>query len=172
MTDTLFPRSISYINKSNVEKIVAFRDVSYKRWADAVASYQNGRYLAAVYLAGYSLECILKYTILESKFPRRKNFSFTQVTEELNDDLKAFKEAHRLDLLIDTGNHHKIFQRPTNKESYVNVLTRWKSEWRYSEEEISPAQAKYFLNLVREFVQRLIENTNGRLMIRSLQPFE
>lgn len=161
---TQFP-SIPFIDKKVGEPITSFLNISYERWNDAIVCYRTGNYLAAVYLAGYSVECILKYIILQYKFPH-----LDQVV--LNDIAKADMKkvaSHYLDSLLDIGNRESIFKVPT-KIDYPDII-KWSSEWRYSYYQLDKNSAEYFLKSVISLIRALKDNiSNNSIRIRELSP--
>lgn len=63
----MFPK-IPYMNMYIPSDIGLYRNAGYDRWDDAIACYSQEKYLAATYLAGYSIECLLKYVLLKNRF--------------------------------------------------------------------------------------------------------
>lgn len=65
--------NVEYISMNCIRDITDYYICGHDRWANAMNCYVNGDYLAAVYLGGYSAECLLKYVILDSQYSSRKN---------------------------------------------------------------------------------------------------
>lgn len=169
MSATVFPM-ISYIHKNEPAMIATFKNVSYDRWDDAVACYQKERYLAAVYLAGYCIECLLKYVILEERFSDRSPLI---LKEYANPPLKPLG-THYISRLIEICNGGKdglqSFKAPTSSD--LAELEQWSEQWRYSCTVLPKDAADLFLHTVRRIVEQIKDNmTNNRIRLRTLKPF-
>lgn len=60
--------TVTYIQKDDIRDLRAYHMVSHDRWQNAVNCFYHADYLASLYLAGYSVECILKYVIIKKLF--------------------------------------------------------------------------------------------------------
>lgn len=117
------------------------------RWEDAEFLFEAGRALAAVYLAGYSIECMLKALI------------FSQVPEhEQPGVLKSFRgaRAHDFDWLrnvyIERGGPRFP---PAVVEAFSNVLV-WGVELRYQPGTLDDDEATKFFTaaqIIRDWAE-------------------
>ncbi|MEX2175766.1 MAG: hypothetical protein WD872_15490 [Pirellulaceae bacterium] len=121
---------------------------SIHRLADAKALAAAGRWRGAMYLAGYSVECLLKKKLLE-KFRCRTLF-------DLQDELHS-RVTLALDATIFTHHLESLFalagglQRVReNRESWdqFRIVNEWVPAWRYSPDMSNVEDADEFLSAV------------------------
>lgn len=127
------------------------------RMDDAQALFAADRYRGAMYMAGYSAECLLK-TKLMRKFNCRH-------LRELEDELQnkgilatdATVFTHQLELLLRLTN---AIDRLRQNEEYwkcFNLANRWIPAWRYTADLSNRQDAEDFLGAI-EKVSHWIEN--------------
>lgn len=161
-----FP-TIPYIDKKKEASIESFLNISYDRWNDAVVCYKKGNYIAAVYLAGYSVECLLKYIILKCKYSDTDPVILNDIARG---DMKKVA-SHYLDALLDIGNRELLFKVPT-KNDYPEII-QWTSEWRYSHFRLDEECAEYFLDQIICLISSIKANiSNGNIRIREFSSFK
>lgn len=162
---------VSYIMKNQVADINYFYHVSYNRWNNAVNCFKNGDYFSAVYLAGYSVECILKYAIWESLYPNgaiaKGKVSITDLENE--DSRYKVLWTHQLPRIIEFGNSKNVFKAPVKSD--FSELMKWTSEWRYAKVHniTDRDMAKEFLDDIVELSQQLKDNTPRHTKIKVFQ---
>jgi HEPN domain-containing protein len=120
------------------------------RMDDARALLNATRWRGAMYIAGYSLECVLK-TKLMHKFNCRH-------LRELEDELQAkgilpaasTVFTHQLELLLRLTN--AIDRLRQNKEQWqrFNMVNRWVPAWRYAADLSNSEDAKDFVEAVEK----------------------
>ena len=160
--------NVIYIEKNCIRDFKDFYRVSQNQWKSAVTSYSSGDYLTAVYLAGYSVECLLKYVILESLYIgeliAQCSFSIGQLirTDRFFEPLSK----HKLNKLLEIGNQKNVFKVP--KESDFVEIMSWTSEWRYAtQHNLTDKTALEFLQSVENFTVQLKNELEGKLRIKN-----
>ena len=163
---------IKYICMNQISDIHAYHQVSHARWDDAIACYRNKNYFGAIYLAGYSAECMLKYAILQTLYAGKNDINLKELASQ--DKKFVPLKDHKLGKLIDLGNDNftelfnkSIFDVP-KRYDFLDVI-EWTSEWRYSTDSVLEMHAESFLNSVRELIKQLKDNTDRKLNIKELK---
>jgi len=128
--------------KLSRERVIAaevLREVGAARITDAEALFKSGRYAAAVYLAGYAVECHLKTAICHTlHWP----------------ELLGMFKVHDLDgLMTYSGFDDQLRTEPAIKASFGKILAIWEVEGnnslRYRKQEtVDEATARLFLKCV------------------------
>ena len=127
------------------------------RLEDARVLLKADRWRGAMYMAGYSVECLLK-TRLMRMFGCRH-------LQELDDELQgkgilpgqATVFTHQLESLLRlTGASERLRQNEANWRFFTRV-NRWVPAWRYTADPSNPVDANDFLDAV-EKVSHWIEN--------------
>jgi HEPN domain-containing protein len=127
------------------------------RMVDAQVLLNAGRWRGAMYMAGYSVECLLK-TRLMRMFDCRH-------LQELDDELQgkgilpvqATVFTHQLESLLRlTGASERLRQNEAHWRLF-NKVNRWIPAWRYTADPSNPDDANDFLEAV-EKVSLWIEN--------------
>src|SRR2546428_385041 len=112
-----------------------FKEVARSRRADAAVLLEHRRYAGAVYLAGYAVECLLKWAVTA-----RRNLIY----------LPAELEVHDWDTLLgEAGIEPTLHSEPTLSAIYSELVERWAPELRYLAKEPKAKDA-----------QRLCQNMN------------
>ncbi len=120
-----------------------FRDVAQVRMGDAVSLRENGRHLGAIYLAGYAIECHLK-------------FAYCQRKGEVY--LPAHLEVHDWDKLVDAaGLLPDIRRQPTMDAIYSASADTWGPSLRYRTVKYSAGEANRLYNELSELYDFLRE---------------
>lgn len=127
-----------------------FYRASLQRFEDAEFLFDVERTTAAVYLAGYSVECILKALI------------FTTVPRSQESEILAMfrgRRAHDYDWLLRLYRQRGGADLPPNFIPHFARVNTWTTDMRYSPGIIALRDAKAFLDSSVE----LINWANGRL---------
>ena len=94
-----------------------FRAVARVRLEDAAVLLEQKRYAGAIYLAGYAVECLLKWAIT-----RRRECVY----------LASEFETHNLDtLLLEAGLAANLYQGSVLGDSFAALADSWGPELRY-----------------------------------------
>lgn len=160
--------SIRYIEKNCIRNARDYYNVSHDRWKNAISSYSAGDLFAAIYLAGYSVECILKYVILatldEALLQGQSTISIKQLMR--HDSCYGVLKTHDISGLMELGNQTNIFKVP--KESDFLELIKWTAEWRYCiSNNVDAQNAINFLKSVELLSQQLVMELDGKLRLRA-----
>jgi HEPN domain-containing protein len=120
------------------------------RMDDARALFNSVRWRGAMYLAGYSIECLLK-TKLMRKFECRH---LRELEEELRDRgilaVRGTVFTHQLELLLRlTGATDRLRQNAGHWQHF-NLVNRWIPAWRYTADLSNSDDAKDFLDAVEK----------------------
>ena len=95
----------------------AFRDVGRWRWEDATTLLDEGRFNGAIYLAGYAIECHLKFAVC-----KRKGLTY----------LPAEFEVHDWDNLVDAaGLENDVKSEVKIATIYSTLADAWGPALRY-----------------------------------------
>jgi len=141
--------------------------VSYDRWDNAVNCFKNKDFFVSLYLAGYSVECILKYVILETLFAEevtKPNGLNLVKTAPRSSDYYPL-QTHDLAGLMHLGNQRNVFVLP--KESDFKEVIKWSSEWRYAtEHNINNRIAEDFLLSLVDISKQLKSSLQGKIKIK------
>ena len=130
---------------------ISEQEGAYKhRLVDAFALKKQRRWRGAIYLAGYSVECLLKWKLmkifkcrhldeLQSKLRDRKVLKSDEgvYTHDLQKLLRLSDENSRLSQNLDCW---KAF----------SLVNRWTPEWRYTADESNESDADYFFKAVEK----------------------
>jgi hypothetical protein len=127
---------------------------SRRRSEDAEALHQSQRWLGAVYIGGYTIECSLKALICYQE--RKENFKDTSVFESMKG-----ASLHNLTLLSShvPSLHRTIKLDRTNRyrEAWKTITSMWKNdELRYSDRQGKQADSEKFLKSIRVWHQELL----------------
>jgi hypothetical protein len=127
-----------------------FYQSAYQRLEDAQYLLAARRTTGAVYLAGYTVECILKALTL-SAVPRGRRAAV----------LKSFRgvKAHDFDWLKASYSRCGGTPPPAEIHREFAVVDRWTTVLRYQAGSVPMTPAKRFLGAV----ERILEWANGRL---------
>ena len=113
-----------------------YRDVARLRMGDAASLRADGRHNGAIYLAGYAIECHLK-------------FAFCHRKAELY--LPARLEVHDWDKLVDAaGLLPDIKQQATMEAIYSAMVEKWAPSLRYRTGNYSASEANRLYNEMSE----------------------
>jgi hypothetical protein len=121
-----------------------FYRAAKQRFDDALLLIEFKRTTAAVYLAGYSVECMLKALIL-SIVPRNRE----------NEILNQFRgvQAHDYDWLIRLYRRNGGAQIPVGLIPNFTRVNTWSTHIRYSPETLEGRRAKAFVDAANEINQ-------------------
>jgi hypothetical protein len=120
-----------------------YREVAQLRMGDAGSLLANARYNGAIYMAGYAIECHLK-------------FAFCQRKGELY--LPAHLETHDWDKLVAaSGLLPDIKQQPKMDAIYSALVDKWGPSLRYRTGKYSASEANRLYNELDELYSFLRE---------------
>ncbi len=127
------------------------------RMDDAQALLNANRWRGAMYMAGYSIECLLKTKLM-------RIFNCRNL-RELEDELQgkrilaaqATVFTHQLELLLRLTNAIDRLRQNEEHWRLFNMVNRWVPAWRYTADQANADDAKDFLEAI-EKVSRWIEN--------------
>lgn len=128
------------------------------RMDDARALFNAVRWRGAMYMAGYSVECLLK-----TKLMRMFNCRHLR---ELEDELqgKGILGAqgtvftHQLELLLRLANAIDRLRQSEEHWRSFNMVNRWIPAWRYTADLSNPEDAKDFLDAVEKVAHWIDHN--------------
>ena len=127
-----------------------FYRAAKERFEDAELILSLNRTTAAVYLAGYSVEFMIKALILSSVPRSQENTILAMFRGRL---------AHDYDWLMRLYRRHRGSPVPTHLVLPFDRVTRWSTDIRYSPATIQTSEAKAFLHSISE----IIKWADGRL---------
>ncbi|MFE5430626.1 hypothetical protein [Peribacillus simplex] len=162
--------NVNFIKKNRITDVKDYHTVSHERWKNAVNCYKNDDYLAALYLAGYSVECILKYAIFANSFSTIRIIDINSL-KRYRVDGREFKAlgTHQIAELINLGNSKNVFKTPKEAD-YKDDVILWKAEWRYAtNHNIDKQRALIFLNSAVKLSEQLKAELTGITRIRSFE---
>jgi hypothetical protein len=167
-----FTVDVEFIERNCIRNIRDFHKVSHDRWNNAMTCYMNKDYYTALYIAGYSVECILKYVLMESLFSGSTSLSIAQeVKKESIKEMKkklGYLNTHHLSNLIKLGNEEKIFSVP--KESDYQLVVKWEHHWRYAiKHNIDKEIAEEYLRSVVALSEELKKEMVGKIKIQEFK---
>jgi HEPN domain-containing protein len=127
------------------------------RMDDARTLFNATRWRGAMYLAGYSLECLLKAKLM-------RMFGCQHLLE-LDDDLRrrgllsadATVFTHQLRLLMGLTQRLDQLRQNQAEWSLFNLVNLWMPAWRYTADLSNMDDARDFLNAV-DTISRWVEN--------------
>lgn len=127
------------------------------RMDDARALFNSVRWRGAMYLAGYSIECLLK-TKLMQKFDCRH---LRELEEELQKRkvlaARATIFTHQLEVLLRLADGLVRLRQNEPMWRSFNIVNRWVPAWRYTADQSKREDAEDFLNAV-ESISHWIEH--------------
>ena len=127
-----------------------FYRAAKERLEDAELLLSLNRTTGAVYLAGYSVECMIKSLILSAVSPSREEAI-----------LASFRggQAHDYSWLIDLYYECRGTAIPNRLFQHFTRVERWSTNLRYSPQTIQQRQAKAFL----DSTSKIMKWADGRL---------
>ena len=127
-----------------------FYRAAKERFEDAELLLSLNRTTGAVYLAGYSVECIIKSLILSAVPPSREGAILARFRG---------RQAHNFRWLMGLYQQHGGVAVPNRLRVYWDQVYSWSTDMRYSPARIGQRQAKEFLASASE----IINWADGRL---------
>jgi len=117
--------------------------VAKQRFEDATFLLGVNRTTAAVYLAGYSVECMLKALVLSAA-----------PSSQESEVLRSFRgtRAHNYDWLRDEYRNRRG-QLPRHVARHLTHVNTWSTDMRYEPGTMKPAAAKSFLDSATEIIR-------------------
>jgi HEPN domain-containing protein len=120
-----------------------YRDVAIHRLDDAQALPGQRRYNGAVYLAGYAVECQLKYAYC-------KRFNVVH--------LPASLETHDWDVLVEKAQLRAEINLDRRMRAFYQALAdRWGPSLRYSTSRLSKSEAERLYTELKELYRFIVE---------------
>src|SRR5262245_16909784 len=131
------------------------RKASIHRMEDARVLFRSRRWRGAMYLAGYAVECRLKYKLMQ----KWNCFTLDELEKRLvSRGVSQSPFTHNLDTLTKlTGARDRIDQNPA-MSNYFSVVSRWQPAWRYSPDLATRESSEEFLRAGAEFVTWIENN--------------
>jgi HEPN domain-containing protein len=120
------------------EKASRFMELSARFIQDAKVLAKGSRWATAVYVAGYSLECALKYAVC---------------VHERRTVLQKKYRTHRFDVLIDAAGIRRELERPANARLnawYKRINQLWSESIRYATGGLAPAEVRDAIKIFEE----------------------
>lgn len=121
-----------------------------QRWRDARALFDAKCWRGAMYLAGYSVECLLKVALM-------KKFSYLhlrELQEELHDrrllDQGDTVYIHDLERLLRLTGARPVIQKNAELWPIFILVNRWLPDWRYNPDLSTPDDARDFLEATEQ----------------------
>lgn len=130
---------------------------SIHRRDDAIALLNAGRWRGAMYLAGYSIECLLKAKLM-------RMFGCSNLID-LEEELQrrgllasgATIFTHQLEVLVRLTNGLDRLRQDAVLWPLFNIVNRWIPAWRYNPHPSSPEDAEDYLAAVNK-IRHWIDN--------------
>jgi hypothetical protein len=120
-----------------------YREVARQRWADATALLEAERFSGAIYLAGYAIECHLKYAVC-----RRKGRTY----------LPAELEVHDWDTLVDSAGLDRDFRGKAHVTAIYSMLAEeWGPALRYGTRDLEAKEAARLYKAMEKLYLHLAE---------------
>jgi hypothetical protein len=121
---------------------------SIHRWEDAQALFQAGRWRGAMYLAGYAVECRLKWKLMQHWQCR----TLVQLEEKLLEKgIAQSPFTHNLEALLRlVGGLERMRQNPRLWASFSDNINPWRPAWRYTPDLSNREQAADFLEATKD----------------------
>jgi len=127
------------------------------RWDDAIVLRANARYRGAMYLAGYSVECLLKTKLMRIHDCRSLAALETELrSKKLLDDDSTIYTHHLEHLLMLAKGRDRLRANPALWPSF-NIVNRWSPSWRYNSDLSDDEESKDYFEAV-ESIRRWIEH--------------
>ena len=120
------------------EKASRFLELSARFIQDARVLVRGRRWATAFYIAGYSLECALKYAVC---------------VHENRTVLPKKYRTHRFDIFVDAAGIRREFERPANARLhgwYRRVNQLWSESIRYATGGLAPAEVSDSIKIFEE----------------------
>jgi HEPN domain-containing protein len=119
------------------------------RHDDARALFNAVRWRGAMYIAGYSAECLLK-----TKLMRMFGCSHLRELEDVLRDRGALSGratvfTHELELLLDLTKRINVMRQNAEVWKQFNLVNRWMPAWRYSADQSCREDAEDFLESIQ-----------------------
>ncbi len=132
--------------KPGATRGTVFKVVARARLQDAKVLLGQKRYGGAAYLAGYAVECTLKWAITQQSNPRGDPY------------LPAEFETHDLDVLLEASGLFAAIRRDKIVwASFSTISEAWGPDLRYSSKEPAQADAEELYQEAEELYEWLIE---------------
>jgi HEPN domain-containing protein len=122
-----------------------FEQVARVRLGDAAVLLERKRYAGAIYLAGYSVECLLKWAIT-----RRHGYIYLPANFEIH-DLGA--------LLLEAGLYPLLLDEAALRDVFWALAENWGPELRYLGKAPEPASASKLYAQILKVYDWLAEQT-------------
>lgn len=127
------------------------------RMDDARALLNAVRWRGAMYMAGYSIECLLKTKLMHMYDCRH----LRELEEELQRrgvlSAQASVFTHQLELLLRLAHGLERLRQSEEHWRLFNMVNRWVPAWRYTADRSNPEDAEDFLAAVAR-ISQWIEN--------------
>lgn len=122
------------------------RKASIQRLDDAMALFDKKRWRGSMYMAGYSVECRLKYVLMRAY--RCRNLA--QLESRLQQKgLQTSAFTHNLETLFDLTRSLPRMRTNRNAWRAFTMTNQWMPAWRYSAHPASAQEAEDFLDALK-----------------------
>jgi HEPN domain-containing protein len=128
------------------------------RMEDAKSLFGSKRWRGAMYLAGYSIECLLKKKLMEAFGCRQLEELELEVQRRgmMSNDASVF--THNLELLLRMTGGRDRLRRDQSKWQTFAIVNRWVPAWRYNPDLSNHTDANDFLQAVEIIAQWIDHN--------------
>jgi hypothetical protein len=113
------------------------------RLKDAKILFNNRCWRGSMYLAGYYVECLLKFKLME-------RFGVNTI-RQLNEKLEDQAGTHNLEVLLRMTDAQERLRQSRVHWFAFNTCSKWKTSWRYDPSNGQSDDAEEFLEAVVEF---------------------
>lgn len=141
------------------EGVTEQNKASQHRMTDALALRDANRFRGAIYLAGYSVECLLKSKLMIMHRVR----TLSELEDVLIDrELLASKSTiftHQIELLLGLTGRLKTVRNDQRLAMILNKVNTWMPAWRYNSVEPSAPEANSFLEAAEALISWISNNT-------------
>jgi HEPN domain-containing protein len=131
---------------------------SRHRLDDAQALFEKGRWRGCMYLAGYSLECLLKGKLMQ-RF-RCRTLEVLENTLHVRRLMARDRSVytHDLELLLQLLQAKDRLRARRAVLDQFTLVNKWHPAWRYSADAASQREAEQFMTAVRDVLNWVANN--------------
>lgn len=133
---------------------------SLERAADSRELLKVGRYHGAMYLAGYAIECYLKFLICIRFDAADLREATTRIAKRTGKQPQLMApQAHSFDLLMHHAGLLEDLRRDKDFAKLFAVVNEWSPGWRYWAHKSTRAEAERFCSAVQKLLIWLKEKS-------------
>ena len=120
-----------------------FRDIAKMRLEDAAVLLGDRRFNGAIYIAGYAIECYLKYCYCQKRAQTH---------------LPGYLEVHRWDILVEAaGVERDLRSSRIIYDIYSALSEAWTPDLRYATRQLNAVEARALYKRIAQLYQYLRE---------------